>query len=179
MIADNLPVVIAYIDAGRVYRFCNRTHGAWFGAAPIHGLRNIDPSRDSLELRLARWAVEEQKPVFGICRGLQAINVALGGSLIQDIPSQHAGALEHDAAGRPAGEIVHPVRVEAESTLARLLGTLSLEVNSSHHQAILQLAPGWQATAHAPDGIVEAIECDSQPFALGVQWHPERLPQRT
>lgn len=152
---------------------------ARFGAAPIQGLRSVDPSRDVLELQLARWAVEEQKPVFGICRGLQAINVALGGSLIQDIPSQHAGALAHDAAERPADEMAHPVRVEAESTLARLVGALDLEVNSSHHQAVLQLAPGWQATAHAPDGIVEAIECDSHPFALGVQWHPERLPQRT
>ncbi len=150
-----------------------------FGAPPIDGLRSLDPLRDSLEIQLARWAVEDEKPVFGICRGLQAINVAMGGSLIQDIPSQYAGALDHDGPGRPAAQLAHPIRIESESTLARLLGAATLDVNSSHHQAVLDLAPGWRATALAPDGIVEAIEWDSHPFALGVQWHPERLPQRT
>ena len=149
-----------------------------FGARPIDGLRSLDPSRDSLEIQLVRWAIEDEKPVFGICRGLQAINVALGGSLIQDIPSQFADALDHDLSGRPAAQLAHPVRIEADSTLARLLGAASLDVNSSHHQAVLDLAPGWRATAHAPDGIVEAIEWDGHLFALGVQWHPERLPQR-
>lgn len=151
---------------------------ARFGAAPIQGLRSIDPSRDSLELELARWAIEDQKPVFGICRGLQALNVALGGSLIQDIPSQHVGALEHDVPGHAPEAIAHPVSIEPESTLSRLVGELTLDVNSSHHQAILRLAPGWLATAHAPDGIIEAIESGSHPFALAVQWHPERLSQR-
>ena len=141
-------------------------------------LVNVDAVRDHLELTLARWALEWGKPVLGICRGLQVLNVAAGGTLIPDIPSLRSHALMHADASRPAGALAHPVSVEADSYLARVGTPAALEVNSSHHQAVDRLAAGWRVSAIAPDGIIEAIEAPGHPFALAVQWHPERLGGR-
>jgi len=138
-----------------------------------------DPPRDRTELLLARWAVAEGKPLFGVCRGFQVINVACGGSLYQDLARQFPGSLRHDYFSKDMvhdrDRRTHAVRVEADSLLARLLGRSEVEVNSMHHQGAKRLAPGLRATAFAPDGLVEGFEGPGGSFLLGVQWHPEEL----
>ena len=132
--------------------------------------------RDETELTLVRWAVEEAKPLFAICRGIQVLNVALGGSLYQDIQDQIPGAARHNwSPGHPRTLRPHSVLCSEGSRLANIVGTCSLEVNSLHHQALKTLAPDLAITARAPDGIVEAVEVLDHPFALAVQWHPEEL----
>jgi len=166
---------------------------ALYRATPHPQTKNIDADRDRLELNLTRQAVAQGRPFFGICRGLQVFNVALGGTLYQDLPSEHPGPVAHSYPWRefPPDRIAHTVKIEEESLLAHsiveglALSTLSLskgegtlvEVNSSHHQAVKDLAPGLQITARAPDGIAEALELPTHPFALAVQWHPEHLRQ--
>jgi putative glutamine amidotransferase len=115
-------------------------------------------------------------PVFGICRGLQVINVALGGTLYEDLDDQFPNALKHDYYDdQPRDYLAHTIRVETDSRLARILGSSSTEVNSLHHQGIRRLAPSLRASAFAPDGLIEATELLEYPFGLAVQWHPECL----
>lgn len=137
----------------------------------------IDPERDRLELQLIRWAREDSKPLLGICRGLQIVNVALGGVLYQDIPSQVATTIDHNASKAHAGwtHLAHDLHIEPDSDLAAVLGTTTLVTNSVHHQAIKLLASGLRPTGWSPDGLVEAIEGIGQDFLLGVQCHPEAL----
>jgi putative glutamine amidotransferase len=139
-----------------------------------------DLARDWTELMLVRWAIHDRKPVFGVCRGIQAINVAGGGSLYQDIRTQHPGAIKHDYFPSPGGphqrdSLTHLIRVEAGSRLRDIVGAEEGTVNSMHHQGIKRLAPGLRATAFAPDGLIEGIEGDNGHFLVGVQWHPEEL----
>lgn len=149
---------------------------AHYGGAPSDRLGGVDPARDHLELTLARWTVDEGKPVFGICRGLQTLNVALGGALYGDI-SEHPDAQRHTYyPGLPFDLRPHPVDITADSTLARIIGEPRVMVNSLHHQAVRVVAPGLRVVARAEDGLVEALEAPGHPFALAVQWHPEALP---
>lgn len=137
-------------------------------------LWSVDEQRDRSELLLARWAVAEARPLLAICRGIQVLNVATGGKLIQDIPTQVPDALTHSTlAGRPLPDIVHTVKVTAKSRLASLVGSGALEVNSAHHQAVETAGEGLCITARAPDGVIEGLEAPDHPFCLGVQWHPE------
>ncbi len=136
----------------------------------------VTPIRDETELALVRWAAEEGKPLLGICRGIQVLNVALGGNLYQDIEAQLPEAGKHDwYPGYPRDYPAHPVTVAPRSRLAHILGTTFLPVNSLHHQAIKEAAPGLTIVARAPDGIVEGVEGEGHPFLVGVQWHPEEL----
>jgi len=133
---------------------------------------SIDDRRDSLELRMIRYAMDNNIPLLGICRGHQILNVAQQGSLIIDIPSDYDTIIVH----RRGGD--HMVRIIEGTLLSDLILPDSGLVNSSHHQAVEVLAPGYRASAFAPDGIIEAIEpvdLDGHPFILGVQWHPETL----
>jgi putative glutamine amidotransferase len=151
-------------------------HPCHFGELIHESCTRILPDRDEMELALARWAAEEGKPLLGICRGIQVFNVALGGSLYQDIPSQIPGALAHARhPARPREEPSHPVSTRPGTRLAGILGTSSLAVNSFHHQSLKDLAPGLDLTARAADGVVEAVELKGHPFAVGVQWHPEEM----
>ena len=143
----------------------------------------IEPDRDRCEIALVRWAAEAGLPFLGICRGVQAINVALGGTLYTHIADQLSGARKHDYfPGYPRDQIAHAVTVQAGCRLAGILGGERFEVNSLHHQGLERVAPGLEVCAHAPDGLVEAVELRGHPFGLGVQWHPEWLqayqPQR-
>ena len=150
-----------------------------FGERAHPRTHTIVPDRDALELDLLRRAAADGKPLFGICRGVQVLNVALGGTLWQDLPSQVPNALAHYApADAPRDHPLHRVKIEEESHLARLTGQPILAVNSRHHQALKDVAPGLVATAFAPDGVIEAVELPGHPFALGVQWHPENFPDR-
>jgi putative glutamine amidotransferase len=136
----------------------------------------IDAKRDNAELLMTQWAVEEDRPVFGICRGIQVMNVALGGTLIQDIPSATHTQLTHDTPHtEPRSTLLHEVEIESNSKLASILGTTHIPVNSLHHQAIATPSPAIRITAHAPDGIPEAMELPGKTFAMAVQWHPEDL----
>lgn len=149
-----------------------------FGEEPVPELGEVNPLRDQFELRLIRQAYDLGMPVLGICRGVQSMNVAMGGTLWQDLPSQYrradgSRAMAHQQK-RPDDCTSHRVRVEKDTLLHRILGTDELAVNSFHHQAVRAIAPSCTASAHATDGVIEALECGAHPFFLGVQWHPER-----
>lgn len=144
-----------------------------YGAAPHPRLGEVDPNLDVTEMALARWAIEEERPVLGICRGQQSLNVAAGGTLYQDIPSELAGVLAHRV--NPRDHLAHEITVEPDSRLADLLGATRLSVNSLHHQAVNDVAPGFVVVARAPDGVIEGLERPDHPFAVAVQFHPEEL----
>ena len=145
-----------------------------YGAAP-HPTVEVHEARDAFELALVAAARARGTATLAICRGVQLVNVALGGTLVQDIPSQRSGALAH-APGGPRDARVHEVRLERRSRLAAALESECLMTNSSHHQAIDQLGSGLRIVGRAPDDIVEAIEStDPAWWMLGVQWHPEEL----
>lgn len=150
---------------------------AVYDDTPRTEIKMVDTVRDHTEIKLSRWAVEDQRPVFGICRGHQVFNVALGGTLVQDIPTFLETDLTHDISdGMARNTILHTVDILEDSLLSKVMQGTHFEVNSLHHQSIDTLAPSLRVTAHAPDGIVEATELvESHPFALTVQWHPEDM----
>jgi putative glutamine amidotransferase len=139
-----------------------------------HITTQSDEVLDELELRLAGWAVDEELPTLGLCRGQQLLNVALGGSLIQDLRSE---GLEHPQSPHhgPRSEVVHRLDVAPESRLAEVFGVTSFAVNSYHHQAVRRLGRGLRAVAWSPDGVIEGVESLEHPWLLAVQFHPEDL----
>jgi len=142
--------------------------------ATVH---SIDPERDAFECALIPLVLQADKPLLAICRGAQILNVALGGSLYEDISSALPAALRHDwYPDIPRDYLAHTVEIEPGSRLAEILGTRKLHTNSLHHQAIRQPAPGLEVVARAEDGVIEAVELLGKRFAIGVQWHPECLP---
>lgn len=184
--AGMLPVVLAPLDAALAVSSLADVAGL-----VLTGGEDIDPAefdqvphpatgephrlRDSYELALARAACDQRIPTLAICRGAQVVNTALGGTLVQDIPSQRSNAGEHDPAGK-RGERVHAVRIEPDSLLADVVGARSITTNSSHHQAVDRVADGLRIVARSDDGIVEALEpSDSAWWMIAVQWHPEEL----
>ena len=147
---------------------------ARYGARPHPRLEETDHGRDALELELIRCARARHRPILAICRGIQILNVALGGTLYQDLNSEHAGPVDHQDKGGH-----HAIRVAPDSLLHHTLGLATTTVNSRHHQAVRDLAPGLRATAWAEDGLVEAAEFATPDAAwmLAVQWHPEDLTE--
>ena len=147
-----------------------------YGGAAHPRVTELDSARDGLELALLHMLAEDGKPFFGICRGCQVINVALGGTLYSHIEDQLRGAIKHDFYPNiPRNYLAHEVRVDEDSRLAEILGEPIVRVNSLHHQGLDRLAVGLKAVAYAPDGLVEAVELPDHPFGLAVQWHPEWL----
>ena len=147
-----------------------------YGEARHHKCGPISAERDEIEMTLTRWAMDDGKPLLAICRGIQVLNVALGGSLFQDIEAQVPEAEKHDwYPDHPRDLRAHTVAIDPQAHLAEILGSSSVPVNSLHHQALKEVAPGLMISAHAPDQIIEAVEAEGHPFALGVQWHPEEL----
>jgi putative glutamine amidotransferase len=138
-----------------------------------------DLSRDRVELAFAKWALQDGKPLLGVCRGMQVVNVALGGTLVQDCGEQLSGGVKHDyfpGQGFARDYLAHEVSVAAGSRLRDALGADTVRVNSMHHQGVLRLGDGLRATAWAPDGLIEAVEAqDEGQFLVAVQWHPEVL----
>jgi putative glutamine amidotransferase len=139
----------------------------------------FNPLRDDFELAIIREARRRKMPMLGVCRGLQLINVALGGGLYQDIADEQGSTFEHYREDLP-NEPVHSVSIAPDSCLASILESTSASVNSVHHQAVRETAPELRAVAWAPDGVIEGIEACSPEtgFILGVQWHPERIADR-
>jgi putative glutamine amidotransferase len=155
---------------------------ALYGEPPHPKLGEVDPQRDAFELAIIAEARGGNLPIFAICRGVQVLKVACGGSLVQDIPSEVTGALDHSLTSPPhqSFDLAHEIWIEQDSLLARLMRERlsdadSCEVNSRHHQAVKRLADGFRMSATAPDGVIEAIEDPSARFCLGVQWHPENF----
>lgn len=139
-------------------------------------VRGIDNVRDAFEITLIRHALQEEKPLLAICRGVQVFNVALGGTLWEDVGNQMPGAIRHDYFNDvPSDYLAHDITVQPDSLLHEILGAGALRVNSLHHQGIRVLAPDLYASAVSPDNLIEAVEVRNHPFAVGVQWHPERL----
>jgi putative glutamine amidotransferase len=141
-----------------------------------------DAARDSAEIQLVRWAIRDQKPLLGVCRGVQLLNVACGGTLYQDMSRYREKTVKHDYFPTPdrysRDMLAHTVRLAPGSQLSAILGADAVQVNSMHHQGVKHLAPALVANAWAPDGIVEGLEGRNGQFLLGVQWHPEELTGR-
>ena len=148
-----------------------------YGERQRYRFRVMSQRRATFELEMAQLARAADLPLLGICGGMQALNVAFGGSLYQDIDSQRPHPLQHRQS-LPATQLTHAVKIAPQSLLHRIVQTKTLRVNSSHHQSVREVASALTATAVAPDGVIEAIESPSQRFLLGIQWHPEFLFDR-
>jgi putative glutamine amidotransferase len=146
-----------------------------FGEAPHPTVSDVAPARDELEIEVTRTVLDDGRPLLAICRGLQVLNVALGGTLHQDVASD-SGTPVHHSQREPRDQPSHRVKVAPASHLADVLGAEEIDVNSMHHQAVKALGRDLIAVAWAPDDIVEGVElADRRRFVLGVQWHPEEL----
>jgi putative glutamine amidotransferase len=185
--AGLIPVIIPPLAAsGAAHDILSRVDGL-----VITGGEDVEPSRygqrrsekcgksngprDETEISLIREASELRLPLLAICRGPQVVNVALGGTLIQDIPSEVPGALQHNSEDERATR-VHDVTIDEGSRISRAIGENTIRVNSFHHQSVKDIAPGLIVTARAPDGIVEGIEpADDDWWMMGIQWHPEEM----
>ncbi len=152
----------------------------YFGQNNMPYAKEISPVRDSMEIFLARQAIEMNKPTLGICRGIQVLNIAAGGSIFQDIYAENnagTGLLQHDQQA-PRWFQIHNVHISDATRVREIFGRETLKVNSFHHQAVNGVAPSFVANAYAEDGIIEAISHENKNFIVGVQWHPENLWRR-
>jgi len=181
--AGGAPVCLPNPDPALIDRYLDTVDGLLltggedvqpllFGCEPQRGLGTIDVPRDSFELPLARAALGRSLPILGICRGIQVLNVAAGGTLIQDLNAMD-GRLQHQMKATGGRTVHHTVAVESGSRLAAVLDTERLEVNSYHHQAVDRVGQGLRVTARAADQTVEALEGEDERFVVAVQWHPE------
>ena len=147
----------------------------YFPGSPHPRIDGVDDARDAAEISLMLASVNDGKPLLGICRGAQVMNVALGGTLYTHVIDQLKGAIDHSYPGSLRRAIVHPVNVDESSRSAEIFGETLLNVNSLHHQGLKDIAPGLRVAGHAPDGLVEVVELPDHPYAVAVQWHPEWL----
>lgn len=181
--AGGLPVILPVVEPDDVSHLLDVVHGllvtgggdvapSRYHARPVAETRGVDPARDTFDFRLLQGAISRELPVLATCRGMQVLNVCLGGSLIQHVP--HVTGIDHDRVD-VWYEGVHTVKIEPDSHLAEALGTTEVFVNSLHHQAVCDPAPGTRAVAWAEDETVEAIELPGSPHVVAVQWHPELL----
>jgi len=184
--AGGVPVLLPpTLDASALDALCSRLSGllltgggdldpARFGEPRHPAVYEVSDARDGLELDVTTRALDRDLPLLAICRGIQVLNVALGGTLYQDIPSDPGSPIAHSQKDR-RDIATHAVKVTPGTRLAAILGTLSLDVNTFHHQSIKALGRGLGVAATAPDGIIEGVERGDRRFVVGVQWHPEDL----
>lgn len=175
--ADDPADVVTRVD-GILFTGGGDVDPALYGEAAHETFSASEAGRDQYEIALAKLAITADLPVLAICRGIQIVNVALDGSLVQDIPSMVNGAVHHSVLEQH--KIAHEVWVTKGSRLSALMREQMIEgdtfdVNSRHHQAVKRVATGWEVTATAPDGVIEGIELPGARFCLGVQWHPENF----
>lgn len=148
---------------------------ARYGEEPIPELGEVNPARDAMEWSVLDAALERELPVLGICRGMQVLNVYFGGTLYQDLPAQWGQKIDHYQEA-PWGQHHHTVRCSPGSKLQQILEEcVPMRINSFHHQAVKDVAPGLRCTAQTDDGLIEGIEAEHHDWVVGVQWHPERL----
>lgn len=182
----NIPIISNesnyddYIDMldGLLFTGGNDIAPYYFGENPVRELNSMSSIRDEYEFSLFKAAYEKNMPIFGICRGIQLINVAMDGSLYQDIYSQCPGTLGHSPEHTASDEFYHAVQIKVDTQLYEIFGEERIFTNSFHHQSVKQLGNNLIATAYSEDGIVEAIESTEDRFLLGVQWHPECMTKR-
>ncbi|OEY66101.1 gamma-glutamyl-gamma-aminobutyrate hydrolase family protein [Marinobacter sp. X15-166B] len=175
---DHLPALLSRLD-GLFLTGGSDIDPQLYGELPTAGLGDINPQRDAHELALVGLALQQMNyPILGICRGLQLLNVAAGGTLYQDLASQRPSELHHTNWNSPKYHPVFSAEISQGSRLAAAFDTLTLPINSYNHQAVKALAPGFQATMTAPDGLIEGIEQDGQRWVCAVQWHPEMMAER-
>ena len=148
---------------------------SFYGQEPDALLAATEPQRDRFELALVPTALDRGLPILGICRGMQVLNVALGGTLVQDIPSERPSPVVHQRTRDEKTRRDHRVAIAPGTRLAALAGAPDAAVNSRHHQAVDRVAPGLTVSAVAPDGVAEAVESAGDPWLVAVQWHPENL----
>ncbi|MCH9020582.1 MAG: gamma-glutamyl-gamma-aminobutyrate hydrolase family protein [Proteobacteria bacterium] len=172
--ADDADDYLARIDGLVITGGAFDVDPALFGDAERHATVTTKDRRTGFELAAARAAHARDMPLLGICGGQQLLNVALGGTLIQHIPDAVPGALAHEQPN-PRDQPGHSVRITPGTLLHRIVGADELAVNSAHHQAVREVAPGLVVDARAPDGVIEGIEDPGRRFCLGVEWHPEYL----
>jgi putative glutamine amidotransferase len=155
-------------------------HPRYYDEEPHPKLDPTDDGLDWIEATLLRWALADDMPVFGICRGEQVLNVVMGGTLWQDLPSEYATVFDHrESFKRKIRDyLAHDVRIDPDSRLAEIAGATRVWVNTSHHQAIKRVAPGLRATAWSPDDLVEGVESPDHFFVVAVQWHPEEMVKK-
>ncbi|GIW35864.1 MAG: gamma-glutamyl-gamma-aminobutyrate hydrolase [Meiothermus sp.] len=173
--SDRLPALLHKLD-GVLLPGGVDVDPAHFGEEPIPEMGEVSLERDAIELLVARYTAQHGIPTLGVCRGVQVMNVALGGSLYQDLPAQGFRSVQHYQKAEPP-VLGHSVEQTGQSPLNKLFEP-RFRVNSYHHQALKDLAPGLRPVATATDGIVEAVALEGHPFYLGVQWHPELLPEQ-
>jgi putative glutamine amidotransferase len=172
---DRLHAIYARLD-GILFPGGEDVEPAAYHEEPIGQLNLVEPRRDRMEIALARWAAEDDLPALGICRGQQLLNVALGGSLYQDLGFQKVTSFEHAGKdGRARDALIHAVRLDPDSRLAQLIDETEVTVNSLHHQAVKEAAPTLRIVGRADDGVIEALEAPDRRFLITVQWHPEEI----
>jgi putative glutamine amidotransferase len=169
---DQAPAYLALVDGLIVTGGAFDVDPALFGAATKHASVTTKERRTAFELAMTRGAIAADRPVLGICGGMQLLNVALGGTLVQHIPDEWPNPLQHEQPN-PRTEPGHTVTVEPGTLLHRITRMAEMPVNSAHHQAVKEAGPGLVIDARAPDGIIEGIEDPRRCFVLGVEWHPE------
>ena len=187
--AGGLPVVLAPGQPEDAADFLSRVDGllltggadldpGLYGEEPHETVTRVIPERDAFEIALCREILRKDGPLLAICRGHQVLNVATGGTLIQDIPSQLSGAKDHDP-DKERWETAHTVRILPQTRLREILGRETIDVNSFHHQAVRDLGQGLVVSASSTgDGVIEGIELPGRRLAVGVQWHPEAFWDR-
>jgi putative glutamine amidotransferase len=171
---DAAAAILPHLD-GILFTGGVDIHPRRYGQDVHPGCEAVDEERDATELALAELTKNTAIPVLGICRGIQLINVAWGGTLVQDLGMQRPGSEDHRASMPKFSMTVHNLAIDRDSRLAAALGVDRIPANSMHHQAVDQLAPGFAVTARAEDGTVEAIEFSESRFVMAVQCHPEHL----
>lgn len=187
--AGGVPCVIPPMSRAHVGQLVGRFDGillpggpdidpASYGELPHEKLGGTSTDLDQLQFEVARSALEFDLPLLAICRGMQLLNVTLGGSLIQHLPDETGSNLRHRQS-TSSREASHPITIRSPSQIGEIIGRSELEVNSFHHQAVKSLGVGVEPTAEAPDGTIEAVEIQSATFAIGVQWHAELMAERT
>jgi putative glutamine amidotransferase len=175
--ANNIEAILDRID-GLLFSGGGDIDPSRYGDSHTHNnTYGIDDLRDRFELELFKAALDRDMPILCICRGIQVANVALGGSLIQDIADEYGTEIEHrqHVSGYRAPDKSHRVHIESDSRLHEVYGELEIETNSFHHQSLKDVAPGFKVIGRAPDGIIEAIDRPESTWFLGVQWHPEMM----
>jgi putative glutamine amidotransferase len=178
IVGDDTDLLVEYLDAvdGLLFTGGEDVAPAYYGEERDERCQEPDAERDLFELHLARAALSRRTPVLGICRGLQLLNVAAGGTLYQDIQCRPGTLPYHSAPSPDRQKLIHPVRILPGTRLDAIMGVAESQVTSTHHQFVKDLAPGFRITAEsAEDGIAEAIEQPDFPLMIAVQWHAERM----
>lgn len=185
--AGGLPLMLPNVHPETAMSYLSRLDGLilsggldvdpiFYDQEPLPDLGKVDQVRDAFELELSKSARDQGIPMLAICRGVQVMNVAFGGTLLQHIPTQVDGALRHDQDTIRSDAVSHSVDIVPGTHLHEIAGTVRTRVNSFHHQSVDQPAEGFEVSARALDGVIEGIEDPQHPFCVGVQWHPERRP---